>query len=143
MDWTGLPTRESILESTAYRTDMEYDALNRPTLVTLPEDALGTRSELVPTYNRAGAVESLSLDGTAHIRHIAYNAKGQRILAAYGNGIMTRHAYDPVNFRLLRQRSEPYDHPPGGGQPYTYAFQGGVRQDCAYAYDQNLRNCSR
>jgi len=133
IDWTGLPARESILETAVHRTDMVYDALNRPTSVTLPADAVGTRSVLEPSYNRAGAVEALSLDGTAHIRHIAYNAKGQRVLAAYGNGIMTRHAYDPVNFRLLRQRSEPYAHPPG--QPHTYAFQGGVRQDTAYQYD--------
>jgi RHS repeat-associated protein len=135
IDWTGLPAREAILEAAVHRTDMVYDGLNRPTSVTLPADAVGTRSVLEPSYNRAGAVESLSLDGTAHIRHIAYNARGQRVLAAFGNGVMTRHAYHPVNFRLLRQRSEPYAHPPGGGQPHTYAFQGGVRQDTAYHYD--------
>jgi hypothetical protein len=40
------------------------------------------------------------------VERIAYNAKGQRVLIAYGNGIMTRHAYDPQTFRLLRLRTE-------------------------------------
>jgi hypothetical protein len=65
IDWTGLPAREAILEAAVHRTDMVYDALDRPTSVTLPADAVGTRSVLEPPYNRAGAVEALSLDGTA------------------------------------------------------------------------------
>ena len=36
-----------------------------------------------------------------YVEHIAYNAKGQRLLIAYGNGVMTRHAYDPQTFRLV------------------------------------------
>ena len=34
------------------------------------------------------------------VDRIAYDAKGQRVLVAYGNGVMTRHAYDPDTFRL-------------------------------------------
>ena len=42
------------------------------------------------------------------VDRIAYDAKGQRALVAYGNGVMTRHAYDPDTFRLRRPRSERY-----------------------------------
>ena len=52
-----------------------------------------------PRYNRAGALESVELDGATFVDHIAYNAKGQRALIAYGNGVMTRYAYDPRTFR--------------------------------------------
>ena len=62
----------------------------------------------MPHYNRAGALESVALERTAgrravsdtFVERIAYNAKGQRVLIAYGNGIMTRYAYDPHTFRL-------------------------------------------
>ena len=43
-----------------------------------------------------------------YVQRIAYDAKGQRALIAYGNGVMTRYAYDPHTFRLARLRSEPY-----------------------------------
>ena len=36
-----------------------------------------------------------SLDDTLYVERIAYDAKGQRALIAYGNGVMTRYAYDP------------------------------------------------
>ena len=42
------------------------------------------------------------------VDHIAYDAKGQRVLIAYGNGIMTRRVYDPLTLRLVRLRTERY-----------------------------------
>ena len=47
-----------------------------------------------PHYNRAGALEHVELDDTTYVERIAYNAKGQRTLIAYGNSVMTRYAYD-------------------------------------------------
>ena len=74
---------------------------------TLPADVDGHRGVLTPEYNRAGALEAVSLDGTVYVQRISYDAKGQRTLIAYGNGVMTRYAYDPHTFRLARLRSEP------------------------------------
>ena len=68
------------------------------------------------------------LDGTTYVEHIAYNAKGQRTLIAYGNGVMTRYAYDPQTFRLARLRTERYTTP----QPLTYHPTGAPLQDFAY-----------
>ena len=71
------------------------------------------------------------MDGTTYVERIAYNAKGQRTLIAYGNGVMTRHAYDPQTFRLVRMRTERYVKP----APLTYHPTGAPLQDFAYGYD--------
>jgi RHS repeat-associated protein len=141
VDWTGL-NESGLLESDEYRTDMSYDGLSRPIEVTLPLDLDSQRKLVVPTYNRSGAMETISLDGEVYVSRIAYNARGQRVLMAIGDpanfsnngGIMTRFAYDPVNFRLLRQRSERFEIP--SGFPLTYeAVSGSTKQDCEYAFD--------
>src|SRR5207249_4783945 len=62
---------------------------------------------------------------------IAYNAKGQRVLIVYGNGVMTRYAYDTHTFRLLRLRSERYSTPAA----LTYHPTGAPLQDLAHRYD--------
>ncbi|MCB9165205.1 MAG: VCBS repeat-containing protein [Flavobacteriales bacterium] len=129
VEWTGLDT--SCLAETEYETTLEYDALNRVRKSTLPEDVDSERKELVPTYNRAGALEAIHFAGTDYVKHIAYNAKGQRVLLAMGNGMMTRYAYDALTYRLLRIRTEGYVE--SGG---TYTPQSGsTKQDSGYVYD--------
>jgi RHS repeat-associated protein len=131
VDWTGVPGSPPSITGVPYQTDMEYDALNRVTKMTYPLDLDGLpRKELVPVYNRAGALESASLSGTTYIEHIAYNAKGQRLMIAYGNGIMTRYGYDSLTFRVTRQRSESYTQ-----STWTFTGAGNVKQDTAYEYD--------
>lgn len=134
VDWIGVPASPpAILDSTVYETSMEYDALNRVTKMIYPLDLTSPtpeRKELVPVYNNAGALESVSLNGTNYVEHIAYDAKGQRLLIAYGNGIMTRYAYDNLTFRVLRQRSESYTQ-----STWTFTSTGNVKQDTAYDYD--------
>ncbi|AWV90017.1 hypothetical protein [Bradymonas sediminis] len=61
---------------------------------------------------------------TPSVEHIAYNAKGQRILAALGNGVMTRYAYDPNIFRLSRLRSERYASSSTPETGYTLPLDG-------------------
>lgn len=134
-DWSA-DNAEKALEDIAYQTSNRYDALNRPTEITYPQDVEGKRKTLTPHFNRAGALESVMLDSDQYVRHIAYNAKGQRVLIAYGNGLMTRHTYDPHTFRLTRLRTEQFTHSPdivqgtsnwkGIGQPL---------QDLSYHYD--------
>jgi len=121
----------ALLEGTAYTTSMTYDALNRIKGMRYPQTVDGTRKELIPRYNRSGALEQVNLDGKPYVEQIAYNAKGQRVLIAYGNGVMTRHAYDPQTFRLVRLRSQPYDHP----NLLAYQPKGAALQEFAYEYD--------
>jgi RHS repeat-associated protein len=132
VDWTNLP---SLLDSFVFASDIQYDALNRVTKLTLPQDVGGNRKDIVPSYNRAGALEKVSYDNTTYVENIAYNAKGQRLLIAFGNGVMTRYAYDPRTFRLLRQRSEKYNKTQVGNT-ITYAYNSGtVRQDDGFNFD--------
>ncbi|WMJ75325.1 hypothetical protein RCC89_19490 [Cytophagaceae bacterium ABcell3] len=102
-----------------------------------PEDVEQERKILLPRYNRSGALEQVGLKNTeaseeqVYVERIAYNARGQRTLIAFGNGMMTRYAYDEDNFRLKRLRTERYEK---NGLAYNYA-SGTVRQDNFYEYD--------
>jgi RHS repeat-associated protein len=121
----------ALLEAKVYITSMEYDALNRVKVMRYPQDVNNTRKELRPEYNRAGGLEQVLLDGKPYVKRIAYNAKGQRVLIAYGNGVMTRHTYEPRTFRLVRMKSERYTQP----ETLTYRSTGAALQDFAYEYD--------
>ena len=131
-DWDA-PGSANVLDpaSQAYQTNTRLDALNRAAQIIYPRDVNNHRATLKPIYNRAGALEQVELDGATYVERIAYNAKGQRVLITYGNGVMTRHAYDPQTFRLTRLRTEVYAHPAA----LTYQPNGGVLQDFAYQYD--------
>ena len=56
---------------------------------------------------------------TVFVANIDYNAKGQRTLIDYGNGVRTTYDYDERTFRLMR-----LDHRARCGRPagpsYTY-----------------------
>jgi RHS repeat-associated protein len=142
VDWTPqrgqtFETRAAqILDSTVYRTTSEYDALGRVRRTQYPDDVDGAGKILRPHFGRAGALESATLDGVTFVERIAYDAKGQRILVAYGNGVMTRYRYDERTLRLSRMRSERYAV--AQGPPLTYARDpngGPALQELAYAYD--------
>ena len=104
---------QTLLDATPYVTSMTYDALNRVKTMLYPQDVTGQRQALVPVYNRAGGLAQVKLNGQIYVEQIAYSAKGQRVLVTYGNGVMTRYAYDDRTFRLVRLRSERYTQPGG------------------------------
>ncbi|MBL7920510.1 MAG: VCBS repeat-containing protein [Bacteroidia bacterium] len=138
VDWTGLP---SILDTFIFTSDMEYDALNRITLLTLPEDVSTERKQIIPTYSNSGALQKVDLYSPAgptttnYVENISYNAKGQRLLISFGNGVMTRYTYDTLMSRLLRQRSEKFTKSVVGST-ITYAYNSGtVRQDDGFNFD--------
>lgn len=121
-----------LLEPESYLCSFTYDALNRVKTFLYPQDVTGERKEFRPLYNRAGALQSVEFAGEIYVENIAYDARGQRTLIAYGNGIMTRYAYDEHTFRLMRMRSEGYTIP----APHTYRPTGaGPLQDYGYEYD--------
>jgi RHS repeat-associated protein len=119
-----------LLDPGGYTHDMIYDALNRVTQHTLPTDVTGHRGVLTAVYNRAGSLGSVRYNGTVYVERISYDAKGRRSLIVYGNGIMTRYAYDPHTFRLVRLRTEPCSV-----DANTYRAKGSVQQDLRYEYD--------
>ncbi|MGB3941014.1 MAG: SpvB/TcaC N-terminal domain-containing protein [Candidatus Manganitrophaceae bacterium] len=122
---------QTLLDSAVYETSSRYDALNRIKSLVYPKDVTGQRQELLPAYNRAGALAQVKLNGQLYVQQIAYSAKGQRVLIAYGNGVMTRSAYDTKTFRLMRLRSERYSQTQAG----QFQPQGEPLQEMAYRYD--------
>jgi RHS repeat-associated protein len=140
VDWQpdGMSLAEratALLDPTLYTTTTAYDALNRVKQIIYPEDVEGQRRVLRPSYNRAGALERVALNGAPFVEHIAYNAKGQRTLIAYNNRVMTRYAYDERTFRLRRLRSERYTAPLNIEFVYHPAAPSQPLQDFAYEYD--------
>ena len=137
VDWEPRPgqtlaDREGeLLDPAAYRTTSSVDALGRLKHFQFPQDVEGKRRELRPSYNNAGGLEKVFLDEMLYVEHIAYDAKGQRALIAYGNGVITRYAYNPRTFRLKRLRSERYTRP----DELTYHPAGEPLQDYGYDYD--------
>jgi RHS repeat-associated protein len=122
---------ETLFDAIVYETLTSYDALNRVSAMQYPRDLEGVRKTLVPQYNRTGGLQALKLDDATYVERIAYNAKGQRILIVYGNGVMTRHGYDLKTFRLASLRSESYTKPSAA----TYHPTSAPLQDLAYRYD--------
>ncbi len=127
----------SLLNPFQYTSSSSFDALNRAIEVIYPEDVTGKRAKLVPHYNRSGALESVVLDSKQYVERIAYNAKGQRLLIAYGNGALTRYSYDDETFRLNRLRTERFEPAIHATNSLTYKPVGKVLQDFAYQYDLN------
>ena len=143
VDWTR--PENDLISQTAYETSFTYDALNRIRTMTYPRDVDGDRKILSSSYNRAGALKQLGIDGDNYVEHIAYNAKGQRTLIVYGkydetgnpsgNDVMTRYAYHHHTFRLVRLRSEFYEPVPGAEYTYKPKTPSQPLQDFAYDYD--------
>jgi RHS repeat-associated protein len=121
------PAAASALDSSLVLTASSlYDALNRPTLVTLPDGTV-----LTPAYNEANFLSSLNGriqnqgDSIQFLKDQDYDAKGQRQFAHYGNDVLTKYFYDPATFRLaslLTYRT--------GSDPASAALQ-----NLGYTYD--------
>ncbi len=137
-DWSAAGSANA-LDPTLYETTTSFDALNRPTAITYPRDVGGNRHVLRPRYGRSGGLEAATLFPTAAaatgddcIKFMAYNAYGQRVLIEYGNGLMTRYAYDRSTLRLARVRTEKRDTTTAATQ---WRGQGDPVQDSTYSYD--------
>ena len=131
--WTAnwaMPGAESALDPAEHRTNTRYDALGRQVEILAPVGATGRRRRVVPTYSRSGALQSVAVDDVPYIQLLSHNARGQRLLLTYGNGLMTRYAYDPDTFRLTRLRTETATVT---GDVWTGS--GPIFQDLSYRYD--------
>jgi RHS repeat-associated protein len=122
LDWSGaIP-----LESAVYRTRTRYDAVNRRIESTSPDNSV-----LRAGYNEANLLERIDVnlrgatDSTPFVTNIDYDAKGQRVLIAYGNTAVTEYTYDPETFRLAHLTTAR----PGFTPDET------VVQDLSYTYD--------
>ena len=119
VDWAASPPLEPEIFSSA----TSYDALNRTVTLTAPD-----RSVIRPTYNEANLLEQIHVslkgsdDSAPFVTNIDYNAKAQRVLIEYANGVRTTSAYDPLTFHLVHLRT-------------TRASDGAHLQGLRYVYD--------
>ncbi|MEI6767164.1 MAG: RHS repeat-associated core domain-containing protein, partial [Bacteroidota bacterium] len=102
IDWSQSP----VLQTETFTQFMEYDAMNRPTLLTQPDGSI-----IEYAYNKAALPEAIAVthlgQGTPvdYVTNINYNEKGQRTRVYYGNGTRTRYYYDDKTFRLNRLKT--------------------------------------
>lgn len=127
-DYKALPNLTALPPTPdVFAGSTQYDALNRPIALTTPD-----ASVVLPAYNAANLLESVSVNlrgavvATPFVTNIDYNAKGQRILIAYGNaGTQTDFTYDPLTFRIANLTTT---------RPGAPANQR-IVQDLTYTYD--------
>jgi RHS repeat-associated protein len=90
-----------LLDPETFVTSTTYDALGRVVSRVTPD-----RSETRPSYNEASLLDRVDVRvrdeaaWTAFVEGIEYNARGQRVRIARGNGSSTSYAYDAETFRL-------------------------------------------
>jgi RHS repeat-associated protein len=139
LDWSAAVP----LDADTYSHATRYDALNRPTELTSPDNSV-----IRHTYNEASLLDRVdtNLRGkqnngqpvwTPFVTRIDYDAKGQRESIAYGNGARTAYTYDPLTFRLvhLLTRREAPVFPGDCPQPPPDGWPGCQAQNLNYTYD--------
>ncbi|MCP3956085.1 MAG: toxin, partial [Desulfobacterales bacterium] len=151
VDWNGNYT----LMTESYTSRTRYDALNRPTQLVAPHsDQPGTGINVIqPSYNDANLLEQVDawlgrnaepgaiLDSATASLHavvdIDYDAKGQRTLIDYGNGVRTTYEYDPLTWRLkhLMTRRDAAAFPGDCQEPPPSGWPGCQVQSLHYSYD--------
>lgn len=116
---------QPLLEKEIFISTSQYDAMNRLIRQTAPDSE---HSEVGYVYNDSGLLSGVNVrirnasDWTPVVTNIEYDAKGQRTLIAYGNGVQTAYEYAPDTFRLARTLT-------------TRPSSAGPLQDLRYTYD--------
>ncbi|KAK4926167.1 hypothetical protein LTR49_006871 [Elasticomyces elasticus] len=145
LDKTGLDAGlVSLLEDDRYTSSLTYDALSRPITLRMPDSTV-----IRPNYNDASLLEQVDVniraakqgDGqlvwTHFVTNIDYDAKGQRVLIDYGNGVRTTIAHDPLTFRRVQilTRRDAAAFPDDCPQPPLAQWPGCQIQNLHYIYD--------
>jgi RHS repeat-associated protein len=171
-DWANNPA----VETEIFNSSTRYDAMNRPTQLVAPHsNKPNTKLNIIrPGYNEANLLERMDVwlgettEPTAlldppsanfpAVKNIDRDAKGQRTLIEYGNGVKTEYTYDQETFRLMRlltvraNRRSPlqdlnYTYDPVGNitrirddaQQTIYFNNQVVLPHCDYSYDSIYR----
>ncbi|MEQ1506736.1 MAG: toxin TcdB middle/N-terminal domain-containing protein, partial [Myxococcota bacterium] len=119
-DWSQ-PDADSALDAETFTVTTAYDALDRGIAETAPD---GSRT--VRGYDAGGRVTTVDVvvreaSATRFVEQIRYNARGQRLSIARGNGALTTYTYDERRLWLTRLR--------------TVRADGTALQDLGYTYD--------
>ena len=145
------------LEPETYTSHTRYDALNRPVQLTAPRsNQPGAKRNIIqPVYNDANLLEQMQVwlerptdpgalldpavapPSPVGVASLSYDAKGQRELIEYSNGVKTTYQYDPQTQRLTRllTRRNPVAFPADCPQPPPEGWPGCQVQHLHYTYD--------
>lgn len=130
VNWQQNPT----VDDETFNSSTNYDALNRPTTVTTPDNSVYR-----PTYNEANLLDKVDVNlrgattATPFVTNIEYNAKGQRTLIHYANGSTTAYQYDDQTFRLTNIKTT---RAPGQNGLVSQIFNSAeTLQDLHYTHD--------
>jgi RHS repeat-associated protein len=120
IDWNSSPPPK--LETRVYTSHFTSNALKLLLTETSPDGSVTTK-----VYNQAGQlnqINGLFADGSSQqvIAAIEYDAKGQKILTQYGNGITTSYAYEESTLRLISLHSTRLDTPTDTVQNISYTY---------------------
>jgi RHS repeat-associated protein len=132
VDWDG-PNPDSLLELETFVSSFEYDALNRVTSQTSPDDTI-----FAPAYNEASLLDSVQVTQNGNteffVRNIDYNEKGQRRTIRFGNNVATNYFYDRETFRLIRLETKRQNNDPLQDLHYTFDPVGNI----THVEDKNI-----
>jgi len=158
VDWEGVVA----LMAEKYVSHTLYDALNGPTQLIAPHAAGGKVNVIQPGYNDANLLErvdvwldwvdpeprhlpepdslvgqTIQAPSSVGVTGIDYDAKGQRLLIDYRNGVRTTYTYDPQTFRLthLLTRRDAATFLNDCPQPPLAGWPGCQVQSLYYTYD--------
>lgn len=123
----------------SYTTSTTYDALNRPTSITTPDNSVYR-----PTFNEANLLDKVDVNlrgansVTPFVSNIDYDAKGQRKKIMYGKSVETTaettYEYDLLTFRLIHLKTTRI----AGRNGLAPIFEDPtIVQDLYYTYDPN------
>ncbi|VVM84794.1 RHS repeat domain-containing protein [Pseudomonas fluorescens] len=129
-DWPdSVPARDALLEPTGGATTALHYAASGELLRQI--DALGNHQRI--TYTVAGELNDtrLTLAGPGRtertlVSDLQYNASGQIEAETAGNGVITRHLYDPADGRLIGLSAHKANGTPLQDLKYSYDAVGNV-----------------
>jgi RHS repeat-associated protein len=130
VDWQQNPTPSD----GTFTSSTTFDALNRPMVTTAPDNSIYR-----PTYNEANLLNQVEVNlrgaatATPFVTNIDYDAKGQRTLIQYANGVTTTYEYDDQTFRLVRLKTT--RQPGQNGLAAQIFASTATVQDLRYTYD--------
>jgi RHS repeat-associated protein len=106
-DWNALSDAD-LVSNEVFFTAIISDALGRPVtsdtgrIITTTSGTSTEHNSSSYTYEKDGALKTVSMGSDVYVQDIHHNAKGQREAIWYGNGTKTSYTYDDLSHRLTR-----------------------------------------
>lgn len=164
IDWSGIDTTlpgdsitlldiaeidaglDSLMDGERYRSEITYDALNRPLTQTSPHTTAMKANIIRNSYNEANLLNAVdvnlrgktnggNLKWTSFVKNIDYDAKGQREKIEYGNNVTTCYKYDPFTFRLIHLQTSRNTANYPDDTTFKPGWPGSQVQNLHYIYD--------